>query len=334
MTAPVSIPLTSVTPVTPLRVAPVQNPRIITLDFETVPDALVLERALSASQDIEAARVAAQTGDVDTMKELLGEDFKPGNAKRPEALLAALDKFKESSDAKRIKSLSCDPSALAICSWAVFTMNPERPDERTAAVCSWGSTMDESQVQELEGAPTELQVFQTVDAARGLLEMSPEEQWDAEHLMLLNLWGWLGQYSQDYAQGRVVIATFNGYNFDVPALRWRTMRHRHPIGNLPGVRPTLTLKAERYKCRPHLDLAQESWNWDAARMKGRGLEEVLARCGVTYRKAEVGDGTKMSGDKVHQMACEGRWDLIETYNVGDVVRLHDGATALLEGGIA
>lgn len=312
------------------------TPQILTLDLETVPDARLLARAM-AEPDVDPvviaqARAAADDGNVEAFKELLGEDFRPGNAKKPEALLKAIDTYVASGDARRqrrLAKLGMEPTTLAICSFALFTLEPgEGPDGHAgpmAMVSSWGTASNDALIDETRKMVIYRQ--QIVEAPKPLLEMSVDEQWAAEHRLLLALWDALGTYADGFAGDQVVLATYNGASFDVRAIEWRTMRHRAPFQGMPGVRPTVRLSTPRFQTRPHLDVMQVVTGWE--RHNYCKLTEALARLGLDYQKY---DG--MDGSAVYPAACEGRWSDIETYNVGDVVDLHQAATQLIEGGLA
>lgn len=331
---------TAATPLQAARPTPAPStattPQIVTLDLETVPDARLLVRAMSEPDvdpgTLALARAAAEGGDVDSLKELLGEDFKPGNAKKPEALIKALDTFVASGDARRqrrLAKLGMEPTTLAICSFAMFTLEPGMGDEGevgpAAVVCSWGTDSDAHGFDTQRKVP----IFrrQIVDAAKPLMEMGIDEQWAAEHRLLLALWEALGTYAEGFATDHVVLGTYNGASFDVRALEWRSMRHRAPFQGMPGVRQTVRLATPRFHTRPHLDVMQVVTAGE--RHVYVKLTEALARIGLDYQKHEG-----MSGSDVYPAACEGRWGDIETYNLGDVIDLHQAATFLIEGGLA
>lgn len=121
----------------------------------------------------------------------------------------------------------------------------------------------------------------------------------AEAYLLRTLWKVLGCYD--------VIHAFNGFGFDVPLLKMRTLRR----GGL-GVRPTQQLNWARYsQGRPWVDTRMYLTDWDAY---GKGkLADWSAFLSVPCPGKDLG----IEGKDVPQLVAAGRWPEIKEYNAGD-----------------
>lgn len=312
---------------------------IIGLDLETIPSPRAYEAELADDIDWTAAYQAAERGDADAVAELTG--MKLGNTKAADKLIARVDDHRAGHVDRLRKSMSLDPTRLAICSAGLY-MRAEGAS--VAVVAHWGIGASEcvDYVDPATGCAMTLhRVACHTAPSVPLGELLPagdgeglgsDERYVAERRLLLALWDALGQHAEQLACGAAVVAAHNGLGFDLRAIQWRTMLHRDPVtlpgGEvLPAVSATVDLTTRRYASGPVYDTLQHAAGWSSANMSGLKLDAVCRRAGVAGAKL---DG--MSGAEVLPAAERGEWSRIETYQIGDIVMVHDLATVMIHNG--